>query len=232
MLGLFSRRRRQSPPARPRSFRPTLERLEARDCPSTITLTAAVGSNNVVMLSGQVTGTPSPGGLTVQLTGTANGYATTDASGNFRVTLQASGPGQESASTTDGQSNTATTMVQMATIDDFGYIEGPARTFQFVGHVTGGVEGEKVNLGGIKDLQGQSTTLDANGSFSVTVILDGLPDDNGDAWAQVVDANGVTSNMALDWVTQTQMQYPPPPTQPAPNPTPTNPTPPTQPTDS
>jgi len=207
MLGLLSRARRKSPPARPLRFRPMLEALEDRYCPSTITLTETVGNNSMVTFTGQVTNTPSPGGLTVQLSGIANGGAVTDANGNFSDTLQGTGPGQESAKTTDGLSNVATVMVQMEAITDFGYtVTGPGM-YIFSGHVAGGVEGQVVNLGGIKDLTGKTAVVDSNGDFSIAVQLDALPDDNGTAWAQLT-YSGVTTNEATTWVTQTIMIRP------------------------
>jgi hypothetical protein len=201
MWSLLSRPRRKSSPAKPLSFRPILERLEERDCPSTITLAASVGNDNMVTLTGQVTATPSPGGLTVQLGGVAPGSATTDANGNFSVTLAAQGSGTEYAKTTDNQSNIAQIMVQMSTITEFGFMSSSLDMFTFYGHVTGpNVSGETVTFGGIKDLQGKTATVDANGNFMISVQLDGLSDDTGNATAMATDANGVTSNMAWIYV--------------------------------
>ncbi len=188
------------------SFRPNLEELEPRNCPSTISLsmTPPTAGSKQVALSGQVTNTSSPGGLTVLLSGVVGGTATTDANGNFTATLTASGQGAAYAATSDGQSNIAQVAVTDpgTVIDDFGAITGTSNIFTFSGHVQGGYQGEVVNFGGLKDLEGQSATVDANGEFSLTVQLDGKTDDEGDAYAQATDAWGVQSNEASYWITQ------------------------------
>jgi hypothetical protein len=176
-----------------------LEKLEARDCPSNISLITTVQDGNMLAISGRVTNAPSPGGLTVNLQGTAPGTATTDANGNYSVTLQASGSGPETAQTSDGLSNLAMVSVSMQTITQFTYFSYPLHMFMFTGHVNGpNSAGETVNFAGIKDMQGKSTTVDSNGNFTITVQLDGLSDDTGNVTAQVTDSNGITSN--LDWV--------------------------------
>lgn len=207
MFALSPCSHRKSRPAKVGSFRPTLERLESRDCPSTISIFYCYGmQNNMVQIAGQVTNTPTPSGLTVQLTGEVNGTATTDSSGDFHATLSAPALGTVYAATGDGQSNTAqATIMDMAApaINDFGYMEEPNSYFMFVGHVNNGYQGEVVNLGGIKDLQGKTATVDSNGNFQILVQLDGQFDDSGNATAQAVDCWNVASNLASTWVTQT-----------------------------
>ena len=203
MFRLLSRSPRKSSPAKAGTFRPALERLESRDCPSTINLMAyTTPSSHVVTLMGQVTNTPTPGGLTVQLGGEVNGTATTDANGNFTASLPAAALGVVTAATADGQSNTAqfTLTDQGTRITSFNWIQDPGNVYVFSGQVGGGYQGETVNLGGIHSLQGKSTTVDVSGNFSYTVQLDGTVDDTGNASAQAVDVWGVTSNMALVWV--------------------------------
>lgn len=183
-----------------------LEALEDRNCPSTITLTANVLPNTQsVYFMGQVTNTPNLGGLTVDLTGVATGTATTSSNGRFIVALKASSLGTEYAATADGQSNTAQVVLTdpAPTITQFSSSEHPGDLFVFTGHVTGGYQGETVTLGGIPALQGQTATLDSNGNFTISEVLDGQMDDNGDATAQVADAWGTTSNLATSWVSQT-----------------------------
>ena len=141
----------------------------------------------------------------MQLSGKVTGTATTDASGSFSVQLKATALGTVSAATTDGQSNVAqvTLTDPAATITSFGWIEYPNNMFVFSGHVNGGYSGEVVSFGGLKSLQGQTTTVDANGNFSLVVRLDGTMADYGTATAQAVDAWGVQSNLATTWVTPT-----------------------------
>jgi hypothetical protein len=181
--------------------------LEDRDCPSTITLSASfLPHSRYAYWGGQVTNTPDPGGLTVQLSGVVNGTAVTNSNGTFLVYLQATGLGTAYAATTDGQSNTAQFAVTDPSppqINQFASVEYPNGMFEFSGHVNGGYKGEVVTLGGIQDLQGKTATLDANGNFIYMVVLDGQPNDNGTATAQATDQWGVASNLATDYVTQT-----------------------------
>ncbi len=203
-LPALSRRRGRG--AKAWSFRPSLEELEPRNCPSTISLSVGAVSpgSKQISLSGQVADTSSPGGLTVLLSGVVGGTATTDANGNFSATLTASGQGIVYAATSDGQSN----IVQAAVtdpgtvIDEFWASTGSLNVFTFTGHVQGGYQGEVVNFSGLKDLDGQSATVDANGGFRFTTQLDGRQDDEGDAYAQATDAWGVQSNEASYWITQ------------------------------
>ena len=68
MLNLFARSRRDARSVKS-SFRPTLEKLEDRDCPSTVNLfIVSYAAGKQVTVGGAVSDTPSPGGLTVQLT--------------------------------------------------------------------------------------------------------------------------------------------------------------------
>lgn len=208
MIGLFSRPRRKAPPVKQSSFRPMLEQLEDRYCPSTISLGVMEMSNSsrMVELGGQVTNTPSPGGLTVQLSGEVTGTTTTNSGGYFFVTLQAAGLGTVYAATTDGQSNVAQVTLTDPSppqINDFSYIEYPGGMYEFVGHVNGGYSGEVVNLGGIQDLQGKTATVGSNGDFSIVVQLNGQMSDNGEITAQTSDVWGTNSNVATDWMSQT-----------------------------
>ena len=206
MFGLFPRSHRKPLPAPARSPRPTLESLERRDCPSTISLiTTNRSGRNTVSIMGRVFNTPSPGGLTVNLGGVVNGTATTTAYGTFSAVLPASALGTVTAATADGQSNVAQSNLSDPSqqISTFSYTEYCIGMFDFSGHVNGGYQGETVNLGGLQSLQGVTATVDANGNFSVCVQLQDNQYDMGNATAQAVDAWGQTSNLATDWVSQT-----------------------------
>ena len=208
MLGLFSPPRRKAPSPRKDSFRPTLEKLESRDCPSPIIYLTASGvtpSSKQVMLTGQVTNTSSPGGLTVNLSGVVGGTTTTDSHGNFSATLTASGQGSANAATADGQSNIATSAVTDPGTTMTGFMGGTAtsRIWTFSGGITNGYRGEVVNFSGLPSVQGKSTTvyidpLSGSPVFSYTVQL--TASDWGDIYAQAIDAWGVLSNQQSYWV--------------------------------
>jgi hypothetical protein len=239
MFGLFSRSRRSAPPVKPSSFRPTLERLEERDCPSTIMLfISGYAPNKQVTLTGVVSagpgspsglgagglttgsnGTPanpgnpmgvgttpptawSPAGLTVQLTGAASGTATTDANGNFSVTLTATALATIYASTTDGLSNTASVLLAdvAPTISNFAFTEDSSNLYVFSGTVTGNNAGEVVTLGGmVAATDGQVLPVSSTGYFSLAIQLTGASND-GSITAQATDWWGLTSNLAETWV--------------------------------
>ena len=90
MFSLFSRPK----PARKisRSYRPTVDRLETRDCPAMI-FNAQVLPGHMVLLSGTVSGQSNNAGLNVSFSGAVSpGSTTTDANGNFTYTTNAALP--------------------------------------------------------------------------------------------------------------------------------------------
>jgi hypothetical protein len=209
MFGLFSPKARKAAPA-PRSVRPTLEALEARDCPSTISLSASYAPNKTATFSGQVTNTSSPGGLQVQLY--MNGYAwcwtTTDANGNYSFTKQVPCLGTVTAATADGQSNTAQLVLSDSTapsITNFAAAEHPDHIFVLTGTVSDpNYQGMVIYFGGQPvDINGKNATVDSSGNFTLVVQLDGKPDDNGWASATAMDWWGLTSSQQWAGVYQT-----------------------------
>jgi hypothetical protein len=182
-----------------------LERLEERDCPSTLSLmgVSSLPSTKVVTVSGQVFNVQNPSGITVLLSGVVGGSAVTDANGMFSASLTASGLGTVYAATADGQYNISQRDIldQASSITGFYGSTVASDIYVFSGNVNGGYQGETVNFGGLKDLRGTSTTVDANGHFSFTVQLYPGIDDTGDATAQAVDVWGTTSNLATFWTT-------------------------------
>ena len=165
-----------------------------------------------VTVSGTVTNTSTPGGLTVLLSGVIAGTATTDSEGNFSGTFAASGQGAAYAATSDSQSNIATSNVTDpgTTMTNFGGSEGPTDVWVFSGKVTGGYQGETVNFDGIQSMAGKSTTTDANGNFTYAIQLDEQPNDNGPVYVEAVDAWGVSSNQQDFFVEQTLCSNPNP----------------------
>jgi hypothetical protein len=202
MFDLFSRARRQSRPARP-SFRPTLETLEERNCPTTLSLSfTGVSTSKTGMFTGTVSNTPNPGGMIVQLTGVATGSATTNAQGGFSVQLTATGLGTETATTTGATAQTTLTDPGAPLISLFDSTEYPGGYYLFSGHVNGTVfAGEVITFSGsIPSMQGKTTTVHSDGSFSFVGHL--LPGEDGDVLASATaDVWGV-NNVAVNSVDQ------------------------------
>ena len=88
-MSFFSRSGSRSGLTRPH-YRPRLETLEGRDCPSTMSLSfAETPVAHQINLTGQVTN-PNPGaGLTVQFSGAYTGATVLDANGSFSLYVQA-----------------------------------------------------------------------------------------------------------------------------------------------
>ncbi|HEY2148337.1 MAG TPA: hypothetical protein VGH32_10395 [Pirellulales bacterium] len=113
--------------------------------------------------------TPNPGGMLIQLTGVATGSAVTAADGSYSVALTASSLGMETATTPDGASaTTALTDVNAPLINYFNSNKYQGGYFVFTGHVNGTVfAGEQITFGGnVPGMQGQTTKVNADGSFS------------------------------------------------------------------
>ncbi len=202
----------------PRTRKPTsrcvslvLERLEDRLSPSTgggpnpppppsenVTMNVTYDPNKQVTLTGQLSG--AMGGIanqTINFGGAVKGTATTDAQGNYNVTLKASQLGQVTAASADGQSNTATSMLasQAPTISSFTATCEGGGVWLFSGSVTvAPTQGEVVNLGNIPALDGKTVNVNPDGSFSVYATVSS--GNGGYATAQAVDWWGDTSTVA------------------------------------
>jgi hypothetical protein len=130
----------------------------------------------------------------------ASGNTTTDAEGDFTVTLVASGLGNVDAQTEDanGVSNVATEPLSVPPpqIDSLTYTESRDNTFVICGHVNcQDPQGLTVNFGGeVVALDGQSATVGADGWFQITITIP--INDNGIFTAQVTDYWGQQSNVA------------------------------------
>jgi hypothetical protein len=207
MFGLFTRPARKTAPATTRFVRPTLESLEARDCPSTISSAISLSitgyaANKTVTAGGKVTNTPTPGGLTVQLNlgGQAWCSTTTDANGNWSISAPAPSLGTITATTTDGQSNTAQAALaaQAPVLAVLNFVAQGNHWVTISGHVNdNNYQGEVVQFSGyVHTLNGQTAPVNSNGDFSLLAQLDGKPDDVGTLFAKAVDWYGLTSNYA------------------------------------
>jgi hypothetical protein len=173
-----------------------------------LTLSLTYNSRTSVTLSGTVTDAyASAAGLTITFSGVVNATVVTDSSGNFTLTTNAAGLGVVNAVTYDSRgvgSNVASVTVQAnaPVISNFAAVEGLNRMFTFSGTVTDQTPaGLTVSFGGIPSLAGQSTTVNADGSFSLLVQLQGDGSDNGNAWAQTTNWWNLQSNQPTAYVT-------------------------------
>jgi hypothetical protein len=173
-----------------------------------LTLSVTYGSQRQVTLSGQVYD-ESPGGRTVTFTGAASGSTTTDSQGYFSVTLTASMLGSVMATTTDaaGQSSNA---AQVQLQSSRPVIQGFTCSEQSDGYLFSGTVldespgGLVVYLGGVPvSLQGKTVTVQADGTWSILIQLNGTQTDEGTATAYVTDWWGQQSETALTDVHQT-----------------------------
>jgi hypothetical protein len=223
MFGLVNRTRRPTLPVARHAFRPSLEALEARDCPSFVTLNVAYGAGRTVTLYGHVSpgagnstpgysaapmGSSNLGGVGVNIWGAAKGAVPVDANGNYSLTTQATKLDEVDAATTDGLSNTASLILSGGPpfIGNFAaHEEGNTNNWDITGNVTDGnfsaaglsvqINGQPVTIsnGG----QGQSTSVQLDGSFFLTVKLNGTNSDNGVIYAQTTDLWGYKSNQPM-----------------------------------
>lgn len=215
MLGLLHRAPRTRKPLAPRLTSLFLERLEDRLSPSTVvgppvppppgetvSLNVTYEQNKQVVLSGQLSNASGP--VTnegINFGGSVNGTATTDSQGNYSVTLTATSLGVVTAASADGLSNTAqyTLVGGSPMISNFNAQPLGGGLWEFSGSVSGApTQGEVVNFGGINALQGQSVSVNADGSFDFYAIVN--TGQGGTATAEAVDWWGDTSPVAMDVV--------------------------------
>jgi hypothetical protein len=168
-----------------------------------ITLNLTYNTQKSVTLSGTVVDSSSVAGLTVTFAGEVASTTTTDSNGNFSLTTDAQGLGTVSASAVDTaqrQSNVAKVIINVAApvISNFTATEGAEQVFTFTGDVSAqSPQGLIVTLGGIPSLANQTATVQADGSFSLSVQLQSDGSDNGTATARVLsDWWGQASNVA------------------------------------
>jgi hypothetical protein len=156
------------------------------------------GTGRSVTLSGTVTSVDR-GNLTITFTGVVTGAVATSADGSFSYTATATGQGSVSATTVDlwGQiSNTATVAVtaDSPTITEFDCSQGP-NGWTFYGRISGAYPaGVTITFGGLSGLANQRVTVQADGSFSLTVPLGN--GDYGTATAVATNVWGLQSDTA------------------------------------
>ena len=152
----------------------------------------------------------------VEFEGAINGYVVTDGSGNFDFTTNAATQQNVTAAVVPETSNDGTMMpmpgpVQSAVLQDMLVANGTTITmaiakmgpyeYQITGTVTGQNVGSlTVTFGGQPvSIQGKTTPVNADGTFSLFIEMDHGASDEGSLSAQILqDANGQPSNIA--WV--------------------------------
>jgi hypothetical protein len=169
-----------------------------------ISLTETSNGGNSVTLSGHVTA-PNPSGLPIVIGGGAGGSTTTDANGNFNITLNANIAAAITAYATDAWSETSnlasatsgtpTAALIPPSITNFSVTQ-EGNSFTFSGQLnTPMLPGSTVQLGGLPSLNTTSPiTVGANGWFSITITLQ--PGEDGTATVVGTDGNGNTSGVA------------------------------------
>jgi hypothetical protein len=189
-------------------FRPSLESLEARDCPSSgsggtnrppaITLQVQYLQQNNIVLSGRVTD-ESPAGLTVSFTGLYAGSCVTGSDGSFSKSVAVSATGSVGASTRDNlnqASNIALAMVSTnaPAIVNFQAVNQIDNIWVISGHVVDeSAANLVVYLNGL-GLSNVAVQVGADGNFSYTTEL--AADVSGVLTAQTTDWFGVSSQTA------------------------------------
>ena len=185
-------------------FRPRLERLETRDCPAAPIIGAmySEASPRWFTVAGHVED-EAPAGLCVSFSGVYAGTATVNSEGNFSLTFPPSELGALTVTVTDNENLTGSQTIylcsNMPAISDFTAVRTVNNVWTFSGRV--GDEfpaGMVVKFGGLIELQNQAATVNADGTFSLTIEL---PNDVcGTATAGTTDVWGQASNTAQYWV--------------------------------
>ena len=213
MWGLLNRPRRQSKSAPKRTFRPTLEALEARNCPSPVITNFSANPTNgpgsrQVELKGTVSDV-NPQMDTVTFTGQVGGQTTPDFNGNFDYVGSAGGLGTVTAVATTYITSyiapmkissapvTATISSAAPVITSFSVIQGSGGTWTFSGHVSDEAPyGIVVQFGGAWQAMGLNASCDGSGNFKATLFLPSLT--SGSVTAQCQDIWSLLSNTVID----------------------------------
>jgi hypothetical protein len=192
---------------RPQFARLRLEALEARNAPASLTLAVTYGKETNVTFTGTLSGVSNPANQTIYLEGSVCGSTTTDANGNFSVTLAATSPGDVSAMVfVPSPSSTTVTLTDPgAKIDVFQALETPGNRWDLKGHVAYSRPFDSfiVNFGAAQTaIMGKTATTDSSGNFDITVQLSGTSRDNGTVTAFTYDPWGNMSPNAYQVIEQ------------------------------
>jgi hypothetical protein len=169
--------------------------------PSATVMAMQTGPNNTLTISGHVSDMVE-GGAVVTVGGIASGTATTDASGNYSLVVQASGQGTITATATDVW-GLASQLVQTNYTSQAPVISGFSASVSSGGYwiFTGTVNdpsliGITVTLSGVV---GGTCTVRADGSFEYdSSLMYGSAE--GAEYAKATDSSGNVSNTAECWV--------------------------------
>jgi len=165
------------------------------DTAPALTMNLACGANKTVILSGKVTDAQA-GGVVVTFSGVVSGTATTDANGNYSVTLTPTALGQITATTTDVWGLTSSSV--MATVSNTAptitlTAVQHGNTWTFSGHVTDEyAAGLVVTFSGPGAINGRTTTVACDGTYSLSVML--TSSDVGWVTATVTDWWGLAAD--------------------------------------
>ncbi|MCI0680776.1 MAG: hypothetical protein L0Y71_01620 [Gemmataceae bacterium] len=205
-------------PRSPRSsFRPRLEALESRDCPSgtdmpppapppmnmppMISFSIAPAGPTAFTLSGSVMD-EAPDGMIVHFSGAYTGSTLVGSDGSFSVTVTPNELGAVTAECTDAQGLAAQPVQQscmsLAPMISLSATRLVNNLWAFSGTVSDEhAAGLTVRFGGLPSLVGKYATVTAQGSYSLTVEL--AQGEEGTASAQTTDWWGIDSNLA-EWM--------------------------------
>jgi hypothetical protein len=188
-------------------MRLAVEQLEDRTCPTPVITSFMVSSiyHTTVTVMGTVTD-EDPGSCWINISGAMTGSTMANAQGHFSYTATANSLGTVRAAAVDGQgyvSALASAQISSSpsTITNFTAVHAFGTTWIFQGTVTcpSGASGLIVDFGGLPSLNGQTTTVNSNGTFSLSMTL--ASGESGLATAQTTDWWGQESNVASYSVT-------------------------------
>jgi hypothetical protein len=184
-----------------RRARLSLEPLERRDAPATLTLSVTSLDGKNVNLSGTLGGVSNPSMQTISISGQAMSTTSTNSQGQYSVNVQAQGLGTVTATSQDGSGATATAALTDVTpsLTLSGH-EYSNHSWEFYGDVTypgHSLQALKITFGGTPvSVTGQTTMTDFNGHYDVWVWLNGTSSDNGSLTAKVTTPWGTESDLA------------------------------------
>jgi hypothetical protein len=207
MFGLL--KRAGTKPFVPPQARPLLETLEDRAVPAALTLSVSYMTGKWVTLSGNYSNAQNVANVAIQVSGQASGVAWTNFQGAYSVAVEAVQLGAVTVQATD----LSTAAVSKTLTDQAPVLTGFIVSEQTLSHLFSGTisyhrpigaDTMTVNFGGEPvTLQGKTTEVLSDSTFSEAWTLNGQQSDNGTAWAEVVSPWGLVSNRVYAEVLQT-----------------------------